>query len=84
MSADTLLSALNALYHNTDPAVRAEADRWLEQFTASTEAWAISDAVLHDDKQSLEAHFFSAQTLRTKVHATCLPPSPVTTLPCRI
>ena len=67
--SDTLLSALHALYHNTDPAVRAEADRWLEQFTASTEAWAISDAVLHDDKQSLEAHFFSAQTLRTKVYA---------------
>jgi len=65
--ADHLLSALHALYHHEDNRVKDEADRWLEQWQQTVEAWSISDAVLHDTNSILEAQYFCAQTLRTKV-----------------
>lgn len=65
--AAQLLEALNALYHHPDPKVKDEADRFLEQWQQQVEAWSVADAVLHDPSQSMEAHYFCAQTLRTKV-----------------
>ncbi|EFJ48285.1 hypothetical protein VOLCADRAFT_48218, partial [Volvox carteri f. nagariensis] len=59
--------ALNALYHHDDPKVKDEADRWLEQWQQSLEAWSVADGVLHDPNSSMEAQYFCAQTLRTKV-----------------
>ena len=40
MSAQELLSALNALYHG-EPSVKEQANRWLEQWQQSTDAWQV-------------------------------------------
>ncbi|GIL53842.1 hypothetical protein Vafri_9477 [Volvox africanus] len=67
MAASQLLAALNALYHHDDLKMKDEADRWLEQWQQSVEAWSVADGVLHDPNSSMEAQYFCAQTLRTKV-----------------
>ena len=64
-----LLAALHALYHHEDPTVKDQANKWLEQWQQTTEAWSVSDAVLHDPASNMEAQYFCAQTLRTKVRA---------------
>jgi hypothetical protein len=65
--AGQLLEALQALYHHPDPKIKDEADRYLEQWQQTTEAWSVADAVLHDPNSNMEAQYFCAQTLRTKV-----------------
>lgn len=65
--ADQLLAAINALFHSTETSLRAEADRWLEQWQQTPDAWSISDAVLHNPNSTMEAQHFCAQTLKTKV-----------------
>ena len=67
MSQQQLLAALHALYHHEDSKVKDDADRWLEQWQQSVEAWSVADAVLHDPACSMESQYFCAQTLRTKV-----------------
>jgi len=62
-----LLEALQALYHHPDDAIRKQADRWLGDWQRSTTAWSIADNVLHDANATMEAQYFCAQTLRTKV-----------------
>ena len=57
---------LQALYHG-DPAVKDQANKWLEQFQQSTEAWQVTNDILHNEGAGMEAHYFAAQTLRTKV-----------------
>ncbi|KAG0561064.1 hypothetical protein KC19_9G034400 [Ceratodon purpureus] len=73
----TLLEALQALYHHPDPSIRNAANQWLDEFQHTMEAWQISDSLLHDPSSSLEALYFSAQTIRTKVQRDFedLPPS---------
>ncbi|KAI3438282.1 hypothetical protein D9Q98_000717 [Chlorella vulgaris] len=61
-----LLSALQALYHG-DPAVKDQANKWLEAFQQAIEAWQVSNDILHTPSAGMEAHYFAAQTLRTKV-----------------
>lgn len=34
--------ALNALYHHPDDTVRVEADRWLQKFQGTLDAWQAS------------------------------------------
>jgi transportin-3 len=65
--ATELLQALHALYHNSDSSVKDQADRWLENWQQSPQAWSIADQLLHDPSTSMEAQYFCAQTLRTKV-----------------
>lgn len=67
MAAQQVLAALTALYHHEDLKVKDEADRWLEQWQQSVEAWSVADGLLHDPASSMEAQYFCAQTLRTKV-----------------
>ncbi|KAL3676845.1 hypothetical protein R1sor_026793 [Riccia sorocarpa] len=76
-SRAVLLEALQALYHHPDPSVRTAANQWLEQFQQTMEAWQVSDSVLHDPSSSLEALYFCALTIRTKVQRDYedLPPS---------
>ena len=64
---EQLLAAIAALYHDPDPKVKEEANRWLEQWQQTVQAWQTADAVLHDAAASTEALYFAAQTLRTKV-----------------
>ncbi|XP_024389574.1 transportin MOS14 [Physcomitrium patens] len=63
----TLLEALQALYHHPDPSIRNNANQWLDDFQHTFDAWQISDSLLHDQSSSLEALYFAAQTIRTKV-----------------
>lgn len=62
-----LLQAINALYAHPDQEVKRQASTWLEHWQQSLEAWSVSDAVLHDQSCPMDAQYFCAQTLRTKV-----------------
>lgn len=65
--AQQLIEAIQLLYAHPDDKVKRQAGEWLEQWQQSVEAWSMSDAVLHDRSCAIEAHYFCAQTLRTKV-----------------
>ncbi|CAN0903227.1 Transportin MOS14 [Linum grandiflorum] len=64
---NTVKEALNALYHHPDDAVRMEADRWLQSFQRTLDAWQVADNLLHDAASNLETLIFCSQTLRSKV-----------------
>ena len=70
MAAQQLLQALQALYHGA-PDVKDQANKWLEQFQGSTEAWQVTNDILHNAGAGMEAHYFCAQTLRTKASEGC-------------
>lgn len=38
---NTVKEALNALYHHPDDAVRMQADRWLQEFQRTLDAWQV-------------------------------------------
>lgn len=42
------------------------------QFQQSTEAWQVTNDILHEAGAGMEAHYFAAQTLRTKVRLSGL------------
>lgn len=63
----TLKQALEALHRHPDADVRTQADRWLEEFQQTQEAWQVADQLLHDSNSSLDILYFCSQTLRTKV-----------------
>ena len=65
--AQQLIEAIQLLYAHPNDKVKRQAGEWLEQWQQSVEAWSMSDAVLHDRSCAVEAHYFCAQTLRTKV-----------------
>jgi len=69
MAGTQVLAALSALYgqNQADPALKSQASAFLEQWQQTLDAWSVSDAVLHDPASSVEAQYFCAQTLRTKV-----------------
>ncbi|KAF3340567.1 transportin-3 isoform X1 [Carex littledalei] len=62
-----VINALAALYHGTNDALRAEADRWLQDFQHTLDAWQVADSLLHDPNSSIETLIFCSQTLRSKV-----------------
>ncbi|GMQ10376.1 hypothetical protein CsSME_00053399 [Camellia sinensis var. sinensis] len=64
---NTVKEALNALYHHPDDAVRMQADRWLQDFQRTIDAWQVSDNLLHDASSNQETLIFCSQTLRSKV-----------------
>ncbi|CAO2818179.1 unnamed protein product [Amaranthus hypochondriacus] len=64
---NTVKEALNALYHHPDDAVRMQADRWLQEFQRTLDAWQVADNLLHDVTSNLETLIFCSQTLRSKV-----------------
>ncbi|XP_002283854.2 transportin MOS14 isoform X1 [Vitis vinifera] len=64
---NTVKEALNALYHHPDDSVRMQADRWLQDFQRTIDAWQVSDNLLHDATSNLETLIFCSQTLRSKV-----------------
>ncbi len=65
-SAQQVLMALHALYHQDGKEVKDQASKFLEQWQQTLEAWSISDRMLHDASSTMEAQYFGAQTLRTK------------------
>ncbi|GAB4860681.1 Transportin mos14 [Ancistrocladus abbreviatus] len=64
---NTVKEALNALYHHPDDGVRMQADRWLQDFQRTIDAWQVADNLLHDASSNLETLIFCSQTLRSKV-----------------
>ncbi|KAJ6817034.1 transportin MOS14 isoform X2 [Iris pallida] len=64
---NTVKEALTALYHHPDDGVRARADRWLQDFQHSIDAWQVADNFLHDASSNIETLIFCSQTLRSKV-----------------
>ncbi|KAK4489067.1 hypothetical protein RD792_004861 [Penstemon davidsonii] len=64
---NTVKEALNALYHHPDDAVRMQADRWLQDFQRTIDAWQVADNLLHDPASNIETSIFCSQTLRSKV-----------------
>nr|KJB08401.1 hypothetical protein B456_001G079800 [Gossypium raimondii] len=64
---NTVKEALNALYHYPDDAVRMQADRWLQDFQRTIDAWQVADNLLHDATSNPETLIFCSQTLRSKV-----------------
>ncbi|KAL9239561.1 hypothetical protein vseg_013870 [Gypsophila vaccaria] len=64
---NTVKEALHALYHHPDDAVRMQADRWLQQFQRTLDAWQVADNLLHDPTSNMETLIFCSQTLRSKV-----------------
>ncbi|XP_057952470.1 transportin MOS14 isoform X2 [Malania oleifera] len=64
---NTVKEALHALYHHPDDSVRMQADRWLQDFQRTIDAWQVSDNLLHDANSNLETLIFCSQMLRSKV-----------------
>lgn len=62
-----LVEAIHTLYHHADPQVKRQTSAQLENWQQSESAWSLSDSILHDPSSSMEAQYFCAQTLRTKV-----------------
>ncbi|KAJ3682345.1 hypothetical protein LUZ60_014918 [Juncus effusus] len=63
----TVKEALAALYHHPEDSVRAQADRWLQDFQHTIDAWQVADSLLHDPTSNIETLIFCSQTLRSKV-----------------
>ncbi len=64
--AEAFNQAVSALLQHADPASRAQANNWLEAWQQTSEAWNVATDVLQNS-QSIDAQYFAAQTLRTKV-----------------
>ncbi|CAL1144993.1 unnamed protein product [Cladocopium goreaui] len=61
------LPALHALYSETDPTTKKQADEWLTKFQQTPAAWQVSDQLLSSSDAPMQFRFFAAQTIRTKV-----------------
>lgn len=64
--ADAFNQAVSALLQHGDPRSRQQANTWLEQWQQTPEAWTVAADVLQNN-HSIDAQYFAAQTLRTKV-----------------
>ncbi|CAN0101819.1 unnamed protein product, partial [Ectocarpus sp. 12 AP-2014] len=62
------LAALNAVYNGSGPSHK-EADRWLQEFQRSQEAWSVADAMLRMESAELNVTFFAAQTIHAKIRS---------------
>mmetsp|Transcript_71912 Transcript_71912/g.113964 ORF Transcript_71912/g.113964 Transcript_71912/m.113964 type:complete len:965 (+) Transcript_71912:107-3001(+) len=59
--------ALQALYSQSDPNTKKQADAWLVQFQQTPVAWQVCDHLLTHAESPVQFRFFAAQTMRTKV-----------------
>lgn len=67
--AEQVAAAFQALFHSDDQNVRNEANKWLDAWQQTADAWSISDRVLHDPNSPQDLQQFCAQTLKTKVRS---------------
>lgn len=74
-SLPIVYQAVQALYHDPDPAGKERASVWLEELQRSMYAWEISDQLLQL-KQDVESCYFAAQTMKMKIQTSFyeLPP----------
>eukprot|EP00124_Ichthyophonus_hoferi_P001661 Ihof_evm1s93 gene=Ihof_evmTU1s93 len=66
VTVDQVYAALQVLHHDPDNDTKKQANKWLEQVQKSIYAWSLADQILQQDV-SLEANYFAAQTMRTKI-----------------
>jgi transportin-3 len=66
MGAEQLSAAFRALFHSDDQATKVGANKWLDAWQQTPEAWSVADGVLHDPASSQDLQQFCAQTLKTK------------------
>ena len=64
--AEAFNQAVSALLQNSNPASRQQANHWLVQWQQTSEAWTVATGVLQHGS-GIDAQYFAAQTLRTKV-----------------
>lgn len=68
MSLTDLRAAVYALYHESNPSSRDNANVWLQDWQKTEGSWNVCCDVLQQQSQNdLETCYFAAQTLRTKV-----------------
>ncbi|KAA0720943.1 Transportin-3 Importin-12 [Triplophysa tibetana] len=74
-SLPLVYQAVQALYHDPDPAGKERASVWLGELQRSMYAWEISDQLLQL-KQDVESCYFAAQTMKMKIQTSFyeLPP----------
>ncbi|XP_013855080.1 transportin-3 isoform X2 [Austrofundulus limnaeus] len=74
-SLPLVYQAVQALYHDPDPAGKERASLWLGELQRSMFAWEISDQLLQL-KQDVESCYFAAQTMKMKIQTSFyeLPP----------
>ena len=70
--AETLTQALHALYHNPDPAVKEQANRWIQEFQTTPDAWNVTDAALHNAASAFEVQVFCAQVCSIFAIISCV------------
>ncbi|XP_036373459.1 transportin-3-like [Megalops cyprinoides] len=61
--------AVQALYHDPDPAGKERASAWLGELQRSLYAWEIADQLLQL-KQDVESCYFAAQTMKMKIQTS--------------
>ncbi|XP_064417249.1 transportin-3 isoform X2 [Latimeria chalumnae] len=61
--------AVQALYHDPDPAGKERASLWLGELQRSVHAWEISDQLLQL-RQDVESSYFAAQTMKMKIQTS--------------
>ncbi|XP_068611179.1 transportin-3 [Brachionichthys hirsutus] len=74
-SLTLVYQAVQALYHDPDPAGKERASVWLGELQRSMYAWEVSDQLLQL-KQDVESCYFAAQTMKMKIQTSFyeLPP----------
>uniref|UniRef100_A0AAY5EDG1 Transportin-3 n=1 Tax=Electrophorus electricus TaxID=8005 RepID=A0AAY5EDG1_ELEEL len=68
-SLPLVYQAVQALYHDPDPAGKERASVWLGELQRSMHAWEISDQLLQL-KQDVESCYFAAQTMKMKIQTS--------------
>lgn len=64
---DAVLAALQALYHDPDANAKQQANKALQRFQKTPQAWTTANALLLERDLPLESRLFAAQTFRSKV-----------------
>jgi transportin-3 len=59
-------AALDAVYNGSGDN-HSKADKWLQQFQQTSEAWSIADALLRMPDAELQVTFFAAMTIHSKI-----------------
>ncbi|XP_006826075.1 transportin-3-like [Saccoglossus kowalevskii] len=63
---ETVIQAVQTLYHSPDVSAKEKASQWLGELQRSVHAWQIADQLLRY-KQDVESSYFAAHTMRTKI-----------------
>ncbi|XP_070539739.1 transportin-3-like [Ptychodera flava] len=63
---ETVVQAVQTLYHSPDLSAKEKASKWLGDLQRSVHAWQMADQLMRLS-QNVESSYFAAQTMRTKI-----------------